>query len=395
MTNDPNDDELVSRIRGAIPGLTGGTRDLDRIKAGIRRRKQVRWSGATALVTAAIVAVAVITTSGGGDHRDSIIPPATEAPATVAPVPAASSASSPTAPVSSPAAPPTHSANPGPADGADDLYAVTLHGSVALLSGRTGALVRIVVPKAAADHDYSYPVIGPSGRFVYYIEAATAPSGSPASWRIMRVPVVGGQPTVLPITPPRSISPQYRGLMVAPDDAHLILTAYASNPSELYEFSTAGGSVRTFAVHDPSGMQSAQVAGWLSDNHEVVIQGTTSTHTIISRFDLDAGTSTPVATLPLIFGSCRVVDVSRSGQAAVLGGGAPANCTSPLPVTYVDTATGAITRGPLLPASFTATNISAFEFVASGALVADSCGQPTVRISGGRVTTLGSTGSTC
>jgi hypothetical protein len=43
MTDDPRDEEMIRRLSTTLPGVHGEPGDLERIRSGIRRRKQVRW----------------------------------------------------------------------------------------------------------------------------------------------------------------------------------------------------------------------------------------------------------------------------------------------------------------------------------------------------------------
>jgi hypothetical protein len=311
-------------------------------------------------VTAVIVAFAVVATSAGGSgHRDSIVPPATKAPPTMRPDPTAAATPPPpssrsTPPAATVSATSTVPVRPAPDDGrTGDLLAVVPtrnlgeaapahENALMLISASTGATVRVLAPPLTNGTLYINPVVGPSGRFVYFYEAA----GTSGSGPLLRIPVTGGDAVTIPVDLPAGHPASVETIVPSPDDASVVLDDASSGngPSAAFLQPTAGGKARQLAG-------SGLVAGWLPDGKTLITTstedkppaGSSSISTSVARYDIASGTTTPLASVSAIYNIgttllCApqsAVAVSAQGVIAIATGGSTvADCNGPIQVSY-------------------------------------------------------------
>lgn len=155
-----------------------------------------------------------------GSHAALSRPPA--APSTSAP--RSTPATSPVTPTTAaaPTSPPTTPASTGGPASSPDVFAEVIGGAVKLLSAKTGAVIRTLVPaggqSASSTGGRDFAVVGPSGRYVYYTDIGGA----------ARVPITGGAAQQLPSPPGASGASDLRDVYADHSDTHLEETVGAA-----------------------------------------------------------------------------------------------------------------------------------------------------------------------
>lgn len=364
-----DDDELFAQLRSALPDLGAQPTDLDRIRRGIRRQRQIWWGGAGAVATAALVAFAVVATGSGPGHSDTIVPPAVRpSPTTTVLTPP------PTPSTRAPVVPTTPSSTQAPPQNPDLVAEVPFQvgsgytknppnvanaGAVVLISGRSGATVRVLVPApteltAGGSPKYSYSVIGPprSG-FVYFNRVANVAQDPRVI--LMRVPITGGDAEVVltPKTRPGLIA---QSIVPSPDDSEFAVVA--EEPAVTLPY------ISTVTIVTRDGATRAEfnaptIAGWL-DTHTLLtyyVQSSgAATSVTLARLDIHTKVSSNLAAVVLPRGTTganiecypsAAVGVSATGaiEVAIGGDNVAAECPIPIQLVSVDPTTGRQTRG--------------------------------------------------